>query len=104
LRKIKRNDNVMVMTGKDRGRTGEVRQVIAEEDRVIVTGVNMIKRHMRQRSLQQPGGIIEKEGPIAISNVRIVCPGCGRPVRVGFRLREDGSKGRFCKNCNTDID
>jgi large subunit ribosomal protein L24 len=104
MRKIKQNDNVMVMTGKDRGRTGTVRVVLPAEDRVIVTGVNMVKRHMRQRSLQQPGGIIEKEAPIAISNVRIVCPSCGKATRVGLRIRDDGSKGRRCKNCDADID
>jgi large subunit ribosomal protein L24 len=104
MRKIKRNDNVMVMTGKDRGRTGPVRSVLPQEDRVIVTGVNMVKRHMRQRSLQQPGGIIEKEAPIAISNIRIVCPACGKATRIGFRIREDGGKGRYCKSCQADID
>ncbi|HET9199905.1 MAG TPA: 50S ribosomal protein L24 [Dehalococcoidia bacterium] len=104
MRKIKQNDNVMVMTGKDRGRTGAVRVVLPDEGRVIVTGVNMVKRHMRQRSLQQPGGIIEKEAPVAISNVRIVCPACGKATRVGFRIRDDGGKGRYCKSCDGDID
>lgn len=104
MRKIKRNDNVMVMTGKDRGRTGAVRMVLPEEGRIIVTGVNMVKRHMRQRSLQQPGGIIEKEAPIDVSNVRIVCPSCGKATRVGFRIREDGGKGRYCKSCDAEID
>ncbi|MEX2236431.1 MAG: 50S ribosomal protein L24 [Dehalococcoidia bacterium] len=104
MRKIRRNDNIIVMTGKDRGRTGTVRQVLTEEEKVLVTGVNMVKRHMRQRSLQQPGGIIEKEAPLAISNIRLVCPSCGKAVRVGFRIRDDGGKGRYCKNCNADID
>lgn len=104
MKKIKRNDNVMVMTGRDRGRTGPVRQVLNADERVIVTGVNIVKRHMKQRSLQQPGGIIEKEAPIAISNIKLVCPSCGKAVRVGVRTRDDGGKGRFCKNCNADID
>lgn len=104
MKKIKRNDSVMVMTGRDRGRVGPVRQVIADADRIIVTGVNVVKRHMKQRSLQQPGGIIEKEAPIAVSNVRLVCPSCGKPSRVGFRTRDDGAKGRFCKNCSAEID
>ena len=104
MKKVKRNDNVMVMTGKDRGRTGTVRQVLPEEDRIVVTGLNMVKRHMRPRSLQQPGGIIEKEASIPVSNVRIVCPSCHAAVRVGFRIRDDGAKGRFCKKCNADVD
>ncbi|MPZ23979.1 MAG: 50S ribosomal protein L24 [Dehalococcoidia bacterium] len=104
MRKIKRNDNVMVVIGKDRGRTGTVRQVLPDAGRVVVTGVNMVKRHMRPRSLQQPGGIIEKEGPIQVSNVMLVCPSCGKATRVGFRIREDKSKGRYCKQCDSDVD
>jgi large subunit ribosomal protein L24 len=102
--KIKRNDTVQVLTGKDQGRRGDVRVMLAADGRAIVTGVNMVKKHRRQRSAQQPGGIIETEAPIHISNLALVCSDCDKPTRVGFRVLEDGRKIRFCKHCGEAID
>lgn len=101
--RIRRNDTVLVVKGKDRGKTGTVRQVIPKEQRLIVTGVNVVKRHMRPR-FQQPGGIVERESPLAWANVKLLCPSCNRPVRVGFRALEDGRKVRYCKKCDANLD
>ncbi len=102
--KIKRNDQVQVLTGKDRGRRGDVRQVNVEDGRAIVTGVNMMKKHQRSGGPQQPGGIIDMEAPIQMSNLAVVCRSCDAAARVGFRVLEDGRKVRFCKKCNEAID
>ena len=102
--KIKRNDTVEITTGKDRGKRGEVRRVMPAEQRLIVTGANMVKRHRRQRTATEASGIIDIEAPLHVSNVRVVCPSCSDAVRVGFRLLEDGRKVRYCKKCNEAID
>ncbi len=102
--KVKRNDTIEVMTGKDRGRRGDVRRVMPKAERVIVTGVNMVKRHRRARSATEASDIIEIEAPLHISNVRVVCGSCDKAVRVGFRLLADGGKVRFCKQCDEAID
>jgi len=95
---------VQVLAGRDRGRRGEVRQVIGDKDRAIVTGVNMVKKHQRAGGPQQPGGIIEREAPIDLSNLALVCRSCDQAVRVGFRVLEDGRKVRICKKCNEAVD
>ncbi len=102
--KVKRADTVEVMTGKDKGRRGEVRQVLTDKGRVIVTGANMVKKHRRARTAMEASQIVEVESPLHISNVRVVCRSCGKAVRVGFRPLEDGRKVRYCKNCNEAID
>jgi large subunit ribosomal protein L24 len=102
--KIRRNDTVQVMTGKDRGRRGEVRQVIVEKQRVLVTGANLVHKHRRARTQMEPSQILTVEAPIHVSNVRVVCSACDKAVRVGFRLLEDGRKVRFCKQCDEAID
>ena len=102
--KIKRNDQVQVLNGKDRGRRGPVRSIITDKARAVVTGINMMKRHRRSQSPQQPGGIIDMEAPIAVSNLAVVCRSCDKAARVGFRLLEDGRKVRYCKHCNEAID
>ena len=94
----------MVIKGKDKGRSAQVRVVFPKAERAIVTGVNMVKRHQRQQSMQQPSGIIEKEAPVHLSNLKLVCKNCGQAVRVSFRLRQDGVKVRVCKHCGEDID
>ncbi len=104
MQRIRKEDNVLIMTGKDRGRTGPVRKVIPKDQRVIVTGVNIVKRHMKSRGAQQPGGIIEREGPISWSNVALICSSCAKPARVGFRSRADGRKVRYCKRCDANLD
>ena len=104
MERIKKEDTVLVTKGRDRGRSGSVRIVIPRKNRVIVSGVNVVKRHMRPRGPQQPGGIIEREAPIALANVRPVCPACEKPVRVGYRLLADGRKVRYCKKCDANFD
>ena len=101
--KIKKGDKVVVLAGRDKGRSGEVLQVVPKEDRALVRGVNMIKRHQRQ-SMNQEGGIISKEAPIHLSNLAVADPKDGKPTRVGFRVLEDGRKVRFAKRSGDLID
>lgn len=102
--KIRKNDTVVVMSGKDRGKQGKVDRVFPEEGRVVVEGVNIIKRHSRPRSATQQGGIIEREAPISASNVSFLCNNCGKPTRIGFKLLESGAKVRVCKKCGEVVD
>ena len=104
MRKIKRDDLVLVTTGKERGKQGQVREVLAKRDRAFVQGLNMVKRHQRQQSERIQAGIIEKEAPLHASNVKLICAACQKPVRVSFRVRADGVKVRVCKSCGEDID
>jgi large subunit ribosomal protein L24 len=97
--KIRKDDNVLITTGKDRGRTGKVHRVIPDSGQVIVSGINMIKRHQKARGVARQAGIIEREAPLDISNVALLCAKCGRPTRVGYRTLPDGGKERFCKAC-----
>lgn len=97
--KIRKDDTVMVLAGKDRGRKGKVHRVIPEENRVIVAGVNVIKRHTKPRGVARQAGIIEREAPIHISNVAVICGKCSAAARVGYRVLPDGSKVRFCRAC-----
>jgi large subunit ribosomal protein L24 len=101
--RIKKGDRVAVITGKDRGKQGEVLKVLREDERLIVNGVNMVKRHTRP-SARHPGGIVEKEASIHISNVAHVDPSSNRPSRVGYRTLEDGRKVRFAKRSGDIID
>ncbi len=94
--KIKKGDRVVVLTGRDKGKRGEVISVMPKENRALVRGVNMVRRHQRQTASQE-GGIISKEAPIQVSNLAIEDPSDGRPTRVGFKLLEDGRKVRFAK-------
>ena len=96
MQKIRKGDKVVVLTGKDKGRTGEVVQVMPKEDRAVVRGVNMVKRHQRQTQSQE-AGIINKEASIHLSNIAIADPKDGKPTRVGFRLEADGTKVRVAK-------
>ncbi|MSP82785.1 MAG: 50S ribosomal protein L24 [Alphaproteobacteria bacterium] len=95
--KIKKGDRVVVVTGRDRGRQGEVLRVLRAESRVLVQGVNMVKRHTKPNARTGGGGIVEKEAPIHISNVACIDPQSSRPTRVGYRFLEDGRKVRFAK-------
>ena len=102
--KIKKNDMVMVITGRDRGKTGKVMKVLPERGRVVIERLNIVKRHSKQsRGAQSPGGIIEKEAPINISNVMIFCDRCNAPVRVGVKSADDGTKSRNCRRCGEAI-
>lgn len=98
--KIRRDDEVIILAGKDKGRTGKVTKVLVESGKVFVEGVNLIKKHTKPvPQLQQPGGIVEKEAPLQVSNVAILNPKSGKADRVGFRI-EDGKKVRFFKSDN----
>lgn len=95
---IKKDDNIEVLAGKDKGKRGTVVRVIRKTDRVVVSGVNIVKKAVKPRSEQEQGGIVEVESPIHISNVGIVCKKCGKPVRIGYKL--DGDKRlRVCRKC-----
>jgi large subunit ribosomal protein L24 len=102
---IRRNDNVVVTTGKDRGKRGRVLRVVPDKNRVVVEGVNIIKRHTKanpQRNIK--GGVVEREAAVHASNVQLVCPECGKPTRIGRRLLTDGRKVRFCRKCEGVVD
>jgi large subunit ribosomal protein L24 len=101
--KIRKGDNVRVLTGKDRGREGEVTFAFPSEGRVIVNGLNVVKRHQKPRRSNEPGGIIDKEMPMPVENVAIICPACSAPTRVGFRFDNDGTKVRICRKCGGDL-
>ncbi|NTV14264.1 MAG: 50S ribosomal protein L24 [Desulfobulbaceae bacterium] len=104
MRKIKLSDQVEVIAGKDKGRVGKVIRAFRSDDKVIVEKVNMIKRHTKPSMANQQGGIIEKEAPIDISNLMLVCPKCSKPVRVGIKVMEDGAKARICKKCRESVE
>jgi large subunit ribosomal protein L24 len=107
MAKIKRGDTVLVISGNDRGLSGVVQRVLPGSERIVVAGINTVKKHQRPmragRAQVQPG-IIEFEAPIHISNVMLVCPQCDQPTRVGFFRQEDGRKVRVCKNCHEAVD
>ena len=97
---VKKDDLVVVVAGKEKGKSGKVLRVLPEKNRVLVESLNVVKRHTRPSQVNKEGGIIEREAPIAISNVQLLCPGCSQPVRTGIKVLADGSKVRFCKKCN----
>jgi large subunit ribosomal protein L24 len=101
--KIKKGDKVVVLTGRDKGRSGEVVQMMPKEERALVRGVNMVKRHQRQ-TMNQEGGIISKEAPVHLSNLGFADPKDGKPSRVGFKILDDGRKVRFAKRSGELID
>jgi len=105
MRRIRKGDTVEVISGDDRGLRGAVRRVLPKEDRVIVSGINIVKKHQRATP-QAPSqkGIIELEAPVHISNVALVCPNCNQRTRVAFKVLSDGNKVRVCKKCNATID
>ena len=103
--KMRRGDQVRVMTGKDRGKEGRILAVFPKDSRVIIEGVNLVKRHLKLRASRgrsgQEGGIITKEAPLHVSNVQIVCPSCG-PTRIGYEMK-DGTKTRVCRKCGGEL-
>ena len=102
--RIHKNDRVMVVVGKDKGKVGKVLKVLRKHESVLVEKTNMAKRHTRSNPYaKKPGGIIDKEMPVHISNVMVMCDACASPVRVGFRQDEQGKKERFCKKCDKII-
>jgi len=102
--KIKKNDTVLVIAGKDRGKKGKVRKAFPKKDELIVEGVNMIKRHSRARREARQAGIIELEAPLDASNVMLICNKCNKPARVAYRFLGDGKKARVCRSCDEVLD
>jgi len=105
--KIHKGDQVMVVSGKEAGKSGKVMRVEAAEGRVVIEHLNMLKKHTKPNPKKNPqGGVIEREGPIDISNVMLMCPACNQPTRVGYRFTQGGAKIRVCRRpgCGSDID
>jgi large subunit ribosomal protein L24 len=101
--KIRKGDKVVVLTGRDKGRTGEVIEVRPAEKRALVRGINLVKRHQKQSATQE-GGIISKEAPLHLSNIAVADPKDGKPTRVGFKVHADGKKVRIAKRSGVEID
>jgi large subunit ribosomal protein L24 len=105
--KIHKGDQVRILSGKEAGKTGKVMRVDREAGKVYIERLNMLKRHTKPHPKKNPqGGVIEREAPMDVSNVMVMCPACGQATRVGYRLRADGGKVRVCRraNCGKDID
>ena len=101
--KIKKGDRVRVLTGKDRGHEGEVIRVLPSAGKVIVDGVNVAKKHQRATKATMQGGIIDKDMPLPVANVALLCPACGKATRVGYKIDGDGTKVRVCKKCGGEM-
>ena len=97
---VKKNDTVLVISGKSKGKKGKVLQVSPKEGKVIVQGVNMVTKHVKPKKQGQPGGILKAEGPLYACKVMLVCPKCGEPTRIGHKVLGDGNKERVCRNAN----
>jgi large subunit ribosomal protein L24 len=107
MQRIKSGDTVHVIAGKDRGERGQVLAVYPQENRVVVRGINIVKKHEKARQAgarQVPAQIVSTEAPLNLSNVMLVCPSCDKYTRVGFHLHDDGFKARVCKKCGAEID
>jgi len=100
--KIKKGDTVLIITGKDRGRKGKVLQVFPKEQKVIVEGINLRKKHMKPKKSGEKGQIIEMPAPFSVSNLKLICPKCGKAVRIGYK-KEGKRKYRICKKCDKEI-
>lgn len=102
--KIKKGDTVMVIAGRERGKTGKVLSLDLERGKVVVEKLNIIKRHTKPNQKNRQGGILEREAPVALSNVLLFCANCQKPVRVGIKLTEDGRRLRVCKKCGDTVE
>lgn len=103
-KKIKKGDEVVVLSGKDRGRRGKVLKVFRKEGKVLVEGINKVKKHVKPQGKNKPGGIVEIQMPLHISKVMVICPSCQKPTRVGFQISKENQKYRICKKCGGLID
>jgi large subunit ribosomal protein L24 len=101
--KIRKGDKVRVLAGKDKGKEGEVMFALPAQGKVIVDGVNAAKKHQKPTRATMQGGIIDKDMPIEVSNVAILCSACGAPARIGYRFTPDGEKVRICRKCGADL-
>jgi large subunit ribosomal protein L24 len=102
MRKIRTGDEVLVTTGRNKGQQGTVRKNLLDKDRVVIEGVNIVKKHIKRGRARQ-AGIVEVEAPLHVSNVKLVCPACNEPTRVGVRKNADGDNERYCKKCDATI-
>lgn len=102
MRKIRTGDEVLVTAGRNKGQQGTVRQNLIDEDRVVIEGVNIVKKHIKRGRARQ-AGIVEVEAPLHVSNVKLICPGCGEASRVGVRENAEGDNERYCKKCEATI-
>ena len=100
--KIRKNDNVMMLSGKDRGKKAKVILVLPGDNKVVVEGLNLVKRHVRARKQGQKGQIISKERAVSVSSVALVCKSCGKPTRIGYKFEGD-NKVRVCKKCEAEV-
>ena len=101
---IRKDDTVVVITGKDKGKEGKVLQAMPKEGKILISGVNMVTKHKKPRGQSDPGGIIHQEAPIDASNAMLVCSKCGKATRIAHKLLDDGSKVRVCKKCGDTFD
>lgn len=101
--KVRRDDRVVIIAGKDRGKKGRVLSAQPEKDRIVVEGVNMVKKAKRPTQREPQGGFAEQESSLSVSNVMLVCPSCSAATRVGYRFESDGSKVRVCKKCGAEV-
>ncbi len=102
--KVRKNDTVVVIRGKDKGKRGQVQRVLPRESRLVVEGVNMIMRHTSRRPGVRQVGIVQREAALHASNVMLICIHCSRPTRVGFKSLESGRKARICKKCQEELE
>jgi len=101
---LKKNDQVEIIAGKDKGRVGKILRVLPDSSQAVVERINMVKRHMKPREMNQQGQIIEKEAAIHVSNLQLICPECTKTGRIGKKVLEDGTKVRFCKSCGGSVE
>jgi large subunit ribosomal protein L24 len=102
--KIKKDDTVLVIAGKDKGKKGKVRFAYPEKDTIMIEGVNMIKKHAKAKPQVKQAGIIEREAPISVSDVMLVCAKCNKPARIGYKILQDGRKARVCRACGEVVE
>jgi large subunit ribosomal protein L24 len=101
---IKKNDKVKVISGKEKGRQGKVLKILGEKDVALVERLNLVKRHTKAGRAGQQGGIVEKEAPLKLSKLMLVCPKCSKPTRTGSRVLDDGKRVRYCKKCSEQLE
>ncbi|MGH8011261.1 MAG: 50S ribosomal protein L24 [Candidatus Binataceae bacterium] len=101
--RIKKNDMVMVIAGRERGKTGKVLRVLPSQGRLVIERLNVVKRHSKPTGAASPGGIVEREAPLQISNVMLMCDRCNAPVRIGIKVETDGGKTRVCRRCGEPL-
>lgn len=101
--KLKKGDQVIIIVGKDKGRKGKIEKVLPKQNKVLIPGINVYKKHTKPRGERQPGGIIDVVKPLPASNVALLCPKCGKQTRIGYQIGKNKSKTRICRKCQTVI-